>query len=194
MRGRVMARHLNLDGDEQADLAGHGGENRAMLVYQLASYRFWQEMFGDEPYQLGWFGENLTVEGLPDCEVCIGDRFRAGEALIEVTQPRVTCYRLGIRTGRPDMPSLFVKHERPGFYVRVLEEGTIGARDRIELVGSAPTRVSVAFIDKLLYSGEHPEGDLRAALSVDALSEGWKGSFRQLLKAQEQGPVAGNRG
>ena len=194
VHGRVVARRLDLDGDEQADLAGHGGENRAMLVYQLDSYRFWQQMFGDAPYAMGWFGENLTVEGLPDCEVCIGDRFRVGEALVEVTQPRVTCYRLGIRTGRPEMPSLFVKHGRPGFYVRVLEEGTIGAEDRIELVGSAPTQMSVASIDKLLYLGEHPAEDLKSALSIGALSEGWKGSFRQLLQAHERGSVVGNPG
>ena len=194
VHGRVMARHLDLDGDEQADLAGHGGENRAMLVYQLASYRFWQEMFGDDPYELGWFGENLTVEGLPDCEVCIGDRFRVGEALIEVTQPRVTCYRLAIRTGRPEMPSLFVKHGRPGFYVRVLEEGTIGARDRIELVGSAPTLMTVTATDRLLFFGEHSADDLRAALSIGALSQGWKGSFQALLEAQQAGPIVGNPG
>ncbi len=194
VHGRVMARHLDLDGDEQADLAGHGGENRAMLVYQLASYRFWQEMFGDDPYELGCFGENLTVEGLPDCEVCIGDRFRVGEALIEVTQPRVTCYRLAIRTGRPEMPSLFVKHGRPGFYVRVLEEGTIGARDRIELVGSAPPLMTVTATDRLLFFGEHPADDLKAALSISALSQGWKGSFQALLEAQQAGPIVGNPG
>ncbi len=189
-----MARHLDLDGDEQADLAGHGGENRAMLVYQLDSYRFWQQMFGDGPYAMGWFGENLTVEGLPDHEVCVGDRFRIGEALVEVTQPRVTCYRLGMRTGRPEMASLFVKHGRPGFYVRVLEEGTIGADDRIELVGEAREPMTVTSIDKLLYLEDHPAGDLRRALSIDALSEGWKGSFRQLLEAQKNGPMTGNLG
>ena len=194
VHGRVMARHLDLAGDEQADLVGHGGENRAMLVYQLDSYRFWQQMFGDDPYQPGWFGENLTVEGLPDCEVCIGDRFRVGEALIEVTQPRVTCYRLAIRTGRPDMPSLFVKHGRPGFYVRILEEGTIGAHDRIELVGNAPTLMTVTATDRLLFFGEHPADDLKAALSISALSQGWKGSFQSLLEAQQQGPIVGNPG
>jgi MOSC domain-containing protein YiiM len=150
VRGRVMARHLNLDGDGQADLNGHGGENRAMLVYQVDSYRYWQQLLGDAPYEMGWFGENLTVEGLADTEVCIGDRFRIGDALVEVTQPRVTCYRLGVRTGRAEMPSLLVQHGRPGFYVRVLEEGAIGASDPIELTKHHPAQMSVTSVDQLL--------------------------------------------
>lgn len=104
-----MARRLNLDGDGQADLIGHGGENRAMLVYQIESYQYWQQLLGDAPYEMGRFGENLTVEGLADRDVCIGDQFRIGKAIVEVTQPRVTCYRLGIRMNRPDMPSLLVR-------------------------------------------------------------------------------------
>jgi len=192
VQGRVMARHLNLDGDGQADLAGHGGENRAILIYQLESYRYWQQLFGDAPYEMGWFGENLTVEGLADNEVCIGDRFRIGEAMVEVTQPRVTCYRLGIRTGRPEMPSLVVQHGRPGFYVRVVAEGTIGANDPIELVSSNQAKMSVSSVDQLLYLGKHPADELERALSIDALSEGWKGSFRELLNAQRQGQLIGN--
>jgi len=109
VQGRVMARRLNLDGDGQADLIGHGGENRAMLVYQIESYQYWQQLLGDAPYEMGRFGENLTVEGLADRDVCIGDQFRIGKAIVEVTQPRVTCYRLGIRMNRPDMPSLLVR-------------------------------------------------------------------------------------
>jgi ferredoxin-NADP reductase/MOSC domain-containing protein YiiM len=194
VQGRVMARKLNLDGDGQADLIGHGGENRAMLIYQLDSYHYWQQLLKEKPYEMGWFGENLTVEGLPDSEVCVGDRFRIGEALVEVTQPRVTCYRLGIRTGRPEMPSLVVQHGRPGFYVRILEEGTIGANDPIELVTSNQARMSVTSVDQLLYLGKHPTDELQRALSIDALSEGWKGSFRELLNAQHNGPLVGNPG
>jgi ferredoxin-NADP reductase/MOSC domain-containing protein YiiM len=194
VEGRVMARRLNLDGDGQADLIGHGGENRAIMIYQIESYQYWQRLLGDQAYEMGWFGENLTVDGLADSEVCIGDRFRIGEAVVEVTQPRVTCYRLGIRTRRPEMPSLVVQHGRPGFYVRVLEEGTIGASDPIELVGNNQSRMSVASIDQLLYLGQHPADELERALSIDALSEGWKGSFRELLNAQRSGQLVGNPG
>lgn len=193
-QGRVMARRLNLDGDGQADLRGHGGENRAMLVYQLESYRYWQQFLEEAPYEMGRFGENLTVEGLADAEVCVGDRFRIGEALVEVTQPRVTCYRLGIRMSRPEMPSLLVQHGRPGFYVRVLEEGTIGAGDLIEFVSRDDAKMSVGEIDRLLYLGEHPIDKLEQALSIPALSEGWKWSFRELLDAQRKGDLLGNPG
>ena len=194
VQGRVMARRLNLDGDGQADLIGHGGENRAMLVYQIESYQYWQQLLGDAPYEMGRFGENLTVEGLADRDVCIGDQFRIGKAIVEVTQPRVTCYRLGIRMNRPDMPSLLVRHGRPGFYVRVLVEGSIGADDRIELVSKNDLKMSVVDVDQLLYLGKHPIEDLERALSIGALSEEWKGSFRELLLAQREGRLVGNPG
>ena len=119
-RGRAMVRRLNIDGDGQGDLSGHGGEQRAVLVYQLESYRHWQEHFGRDDLDPGQFGENFTVDGLPDDEVCIGDRYRIGEAEFEVTQPRVTCYRVGMRLGEPEMPALLVAHHRPGFYLRVI--------------------------------------------------------------------------
>ncbi|HXW80120.1 MAG TPA: MOSC domain-containing protein, partial [Acidimicrobiales bacterium] len=118
--GPVMARRLNLDGDGQGDLAGHGGEQRAVLVYQLSSYRYWQQQLGRDDFVYGQFGENLTVEGLDDDAVCIGDRYRVGDALFEVTQPRVTCYRVGLRMNEPRMAALMVSHHRPGFYMRVL--------------------------------------------------------------------------
>ena len=124
-----MVRRLNIDGDRQGDLAGHGGEQRAVLVYQIASYRFWEKELGRSGFTFGQFGENLTVEGLPDDEVCIGDRYRIGGAVFEVTQPRVTCYRVGIRMDEPRMPALLVSSGRPGFYMRVLQEGEVGAGD-----------------------------------------------------------------
>src|SRR3954468_23344832 len=123
--GHVMVRRLNIDGDGQGDLAGHGGEHRAVMVYQLASYRHWETFLGRPLPDFGVFGENLTVDGLPDDEVCIGDRYRVGDALFEVTQPRVTCYRVAVRLGEPELPALLVSHHRPGFYLRVLREGTI---------------------------------------------------------------------
>ena len=117
--GRPMVRKLNIDGDGQADLAGHGGEQRAVFVYQMDSYHYWSHFLGRNDFSFGQFGENFTVAGLADDEVCIGDRYRIGDAVFEVTQPRVTCYRVGVRLNEPRMPALLVAHRRPGFYFRV---------------------------------------------------------------------------
>ncbi|WP_341871466.1 MOSC and FAD-binding oxidoreductase domain-containing protein [Neorhizobium petrolearium] len=190
--GRVMARQLNIDGDEQADLAGHGGEQRAVLVYQLQSYRFWEELLARAPMEPGQFGENLTVDGMPDDEVCIGDQYRIGQALFEVSQPRVTCHKLGVRLGRNDMPSLLVSHRRPGFYMRVIEEGELGVGDRIEKIASGPHAMTVASVNSLLYSPEHPEDQLQKAAKLEALSPGWRQSFEVLLAAS--GKSQGNPG
>ncbi len=141
--GRIMARWLNLDGDGQGDLQGHGGEHRAVMVYQLDSYRYWEKFLQRSGLEYGQFGENFTVDGLADNEVCIGDHYRIGGALFEVTQPRVTCYRVGIRMNDPQMPSLLVSHKRPGFYFRVLEEGEVGAGDEIVKVAEGPESVSI---------------------------------------------------
>jgi ferredoxin-NADP reductase/MOSC domain-containing protein YiiM len=183
--GRVVARRLNLDGDGQGDLAGHGGEHRAVMVYQLESYRYWEAYLQRRDFEFGQFGENLTVDGLPDNEVCIGDRYRIGGALFEVTQPRVTCYRVGIRMNNPQMPALLVSHKRPGFYCRVLEEGEIGPGDEIVKVLDGPERITVQEIDGLLYLPGRTPHQLRRALRIPALSAGWKGSFQSLLAAEE---------
>ena len=151
VQGRIAARRLNLDGDGQGDLAGHGGEHRAVMVYQMDAYRYWEAHLGRNDFSFGQFGENFTVDGLPDDEVCIGDRYRIGSALFEVTQPRVTCYRVGIRMEEPAMAALLVSHHRPGFYFRVLEEGEVGAGDEIVKVADGPERITVANIDALLY-------------------------------------------
>lgn len=189
--GRVKVRRLNIDGDGQGDLLGHGGENRAVMVYQLDSYRYWEEFLKRHDFEYGQFGENLTVEGLPDAEVCIGDRYRIGSALFEVTQPRVTCYRVGMRMGNPDLPSLLVSHKRPGFYFRVIQEGEVGAGDEIVKISDGPERVTVAEVDALLYLPGHPLDRLTRALNIPALSEGWKGSLRKLLLASGQEGNAG---
>ncbi|MEV7454226.1 MOSC domain-containing protein, partial [Streptomyces nigra] len=168
--GPVMARRLNLDGDGQGDLQGHGGEQRAVLVYQIESYRYWQRHLGRDDFAYGQFGENLTVEGLPDGEVCIGDRYRVGEAEFEVTQPRVTCYRVGLRLGVPEMPALLVAHHRPGFYLRVIREGLIQAGDPIVRTRTGPGALSVADVDALLYLPGRDPALLRRALAVPALS------------------------
>ena len=136
--GPQMVRRLNIDGDGQGDLAGHGGEQRAVLVYQVQSHQHWGRHFGRGDIGYGQFGENLTVDGLPDDEVCIGDRYRIGDAEFEVTQPRVTCYRVGLRLGEPELPALMVSHHRPGFYMRVLREGRIQAGDQIVKTRTGP--------------------------------------------------------
>jgi ferredoxin-NADP reductase/MOSC domain-containing protein YiiM len=188
--GPRTVRRLNIDGDGQGDTGGHGGEMRAVLVYQLDSYRHWQRHLGRDDLGYGQFGENLTVEGMPDHEVCIGDRYRIGTAEFEVTQPRVTCFRVGIRLGEPSMPSLLVAHRRPGFYMRVITEGAIQAGDLITKTAAGPRRVSVAAADALLYLPGRDLALMREALDVPALSPGWQGSFRSLLAEAEHGKDA----
>jgi ferredoxin-NADP reductase/MOSC domain-containing protein YiiM/ferredoxin len=181
VEGRITARRLNLDGDGQGDLAGHGGEHRAVMVYQMEAYRYWETHLGRSNFSYGQFGENFTVVGLPDDEVCIGDLYRIGSALFEVTQPRVTCYRLGIRMEEPSMASLLVSHHRPGFYLRVLEEGEVGAGDEITKVADGPEHVTVASVDALLYLPNRSRELLERSLRVPALSSGWETSFQALL-------------
>jgi ferredoxin-NADP reductase/MOSC domain-containing protein YiiM len=193
VQGRRMARRLNVDGDGQGDLQGHGGEHRAVFVYQIDSYRYWQAQLGRNDFVYGQFAENFTVDGLPDAEVCIGDHYRIGSALFEVTQPRVTCYRLGIRMNEPQMPALVVAHHRPGFYFRVLEEGEIEAGDEIVKVLAGPERLTVAEIDALLYLPGRDKSGLERALRVPALSAGWRSSLETLLEHDRQGgSTAGN--
>ncbi len=180
--GRRMVRKLDIAGDAQADLAGHGGEHRAVFVYQMDSYYYWERFLGRNDFTFGQFGENFTVEGLPDSEVCIGDRYRIGHAIFEVTQPRVTCYRVGIRMNEPRMPALLVAHHRPGFYFRVLQEGEVGAGDDIVKITDGPERMSVADVDALLYLPGHSSEQLQRALQIPALSKGWQSSFQAMLQ------------
>jgi ferredoxin-NADP reductase/MOSC domain-containing protein YiiM/ferredoxin len=190
--GPRMVRRLNIDGDGQGDLGGHGGEFRAVLVYQLHAYRHWADEFNRDDLTPGNFGENFTVDGLPDDEVCIGDRYRIGGAVFEVTQPRVTCYRVGLRLGQPRMPALLVAHHLPGFYLRVLTEGEVQAGDEITKLASGPEQVTVAEIDALLYLPSHSRANLQRALRIPLLSPGWKNSLRAL--ADQQGTASGNVG
>ena len=189
--GPRAVRKLNVDGDGQGDLAGHGGEQRAVFVYQIDSYRYWERELGRSDFVYGQFGENFTVEGLSDDEVCIGDRYRIGTAVFEVTQPRVTCYRVGIRMNDPRIPALLVSHRRPGFYFRVLEEGEVQAGDEIVKLASGPEQMTVAEVDALLYLPGHPRQQLLRALRIPALSPGWQASFRALLEGE---PGSGNAG
>jgi ferredoxin-NADP reductase/MOSC domain-containing protein YiiM len=191
---RCRVGRLNVEGDGQGDLAGHGGEHRAVFVYQIESYRYWQERLNRSDFVYGQFGENFTVEGLADDAVCIGDRFQIGTALFEVTQPRVTCFRVGIRMNEPRMASLLTSSGRPGFYFRVLREGGVSAGDQIVKVGEAAERMTVAEINALLYLPGHARESLERALRIEALSAGWRGSFEALLHGQENGEGQGNAG
>jgi MOSC domain-containing protein YiiM/ferredoxin-NADP reductase len=192
--GRCRVGRLNLEGDGQGDLAGHGGEQRAVYVYQIESYRYWQEQLKRTDFVHGQFGENFTIEGLPDDAVCIGDRYRIGSALFEVTQPRVTCYRVGIRMNEPRMPALLTSSGRPGFYLRVLQPGEVGTGDDVVKVGEATERMTVAEINALLYSPDHPRDRLERALRIDALSRGWRSSFEALLHGDTAAAGSGNAG
>src|SRR3954465_4756155 len=189
--GPRRVRKLNVAGDGRGGVGRPGGEHRAVFVYQLDSYRYWERELGRSDLVHGQFGENFTIQGLSDDEVCIGDRYRIGTAVFEVTQPRVTCYRVGIRMNDPRIPALLVSHRRPGFYFRVLDEGEGQAGDEIIKLASGPEQMPVAEVDGLLYLPGHGRQELLRALRIPALSPGWQASFRALL---EQEPGGGNAG
>jgi len=182
---------LSVDGDGQGDLAGHGGEQRAVFVYQIDSYRYWERELRRSDFVYGQFGENLTIEGLSDDEVCIGDRYQIGTAVFEVTQPRVTCYRVGIRLNDRRIPAMLVSHRRPGFYFRVVQEGEVQAGDEIVKLASGPEQMTVAEVDALLYLPGHPRQQVLRALRIPALSPGWQASFRALLEGETGSGNAG---
>lgn len=185
VEGPVMVRRINLDGDGQGDLAGHGGEQRAVMVYQTESYDFWKTYLNRDDLAPGHFGENFTVTGLADAEVCIGDRYRIGDAEFEVTQPRVTCFRVGLRLNEPEMPNLLVAQHRPGFYFRVITEGHVRAGDDIVRTRRGRHELSVADVDALLYLPDRNITQLRKIVDVPALSPGWQESFNEMLAAHE---------
>jgi ferredoxin-NADP reductase/MOSC domain-containing protein YiiM len=189
VQGPVMVRRLNIDGDGQGDLAGHGGEQRAVMVYQTESYDHWTTFLARDDLRPGRFGENFTVTGMTDSEVCIGDRYRIGEAEFEVTQPRVTCFRVGMRLGEPDMPNLLVAHHRPGFYFRVITEGRVRSGDAIVRTRRGRHELSVADVDALLYLPDRNIERVAKAVDVPALSPGWQQSFRDMLAAHAAAPT-----
>ncbi len=189
---RVMVRTTNLDGDEQADLENHGGIYRAAYAYSIENYGYWRRELGRADFTFGQFGENLTVEGMMEDDVHIGDVFRVGQALVEVTQPRPPCFKLGIKMGMARFPKMLLASGRVGFYLRVLEEGEIGAGEAFELLKSDPERVSVREMSHLLYfDRENLEGAKRA-LRVTALSPGWRDSFEERLS--KAGVIDGHDG
>ena len=181
VEGRVMLGTLNLDGDGQADLVGHGGIYKAAYAYSIENYEYWKRELGRADLAFGQFGENFTVEGMTEDEVHIGDAFRVGDALVEVTQPRVPCYKLGIKMGLRGFEKMFLASYRVGFYLRVLQEGEVGAGDVLYRVRTNPERITVREMCRLLYfDPENLEG-ARKALRIRALSPGWRQSFEERL-------------
>ncbi|MEO8413270.1 MAG: MOSC and FAD-binding oxidoreductase domain-containing protein [Ginsengibacter sp.] len=194
IEGKRHVGKLNIEGDAQSDLQAHGGEHRAVFVYQKDSYDYWKKKLHLEGLRYGQFGENLTVEGLPDNEVCIGDKFQIGTVVLEVTQPRVTCYKVAFSIGVPEMPALLVSHKRPGFYCRVIREGDMEAGDEIVKLSGGKEEMTIVEVDGLLYGNVHPADRLLRALDIEALSGGWRSSFQALYQAAVLGTSSGNAG
>jgi len=181
VHGRVMLRTLNLDGDGQADLKGHGGIHKAAYTYSTENYDYWKRELGRTDFTFGQFGENFTVEEMLDAAIHVGDVFRVGTALVEVTQPRVPCFKLGIKMGLAPFPKMFLASGRPGFYLRVLEEGEVGAGDVIERITIDSERMTVREVCHLLYFDPKNVEGARKALRIQALSPGWRQSFEERL-------------
>lgn len=179
--GRAMLRTTNLDGDGQADLENHGGIDRAAYAYSIQNYDHWRRELGWNEFAFGQFGENFTVEGMMENDVHIGDVFRVGDALVEVSQPRPPCFKLGIKMGMAGFPKQFLASGRVGFYLRVLEEGEVGAGDVFERVESDPERMTVREMSRLLFFEPKNLEGAKRALRVRALSPGWRDSFEERL-------------
>ena len=180
--GRVMLRTLNLDGDRQADLSVHGGPDKAVYAYPSEHYDFWKRELPDMDLPWGMFGENFTTTGLFENEINIGDRFRIGSAEVMVTQPRMPCYKLGIRFGRTDIIKRFLVSERTGFYFSVLKEGEVGAGDEFELIGKNASGVRVVDVTRLYSSDKRNADLLRRAIANEALPESWRSYFHKRLE------------
>jgi ferredoxin-NADP reductase/MOSC domain-containing protein YiiM/predicted pyridoxine 5'-phosphate oxidase superfamily flavin-nucleotide-binding protein len=193
VEGRVKLCRLNLDGDGQADLWGHGGAFRAIYVYTVENYKYWANELGRSDFTHGQYGENFTVEGMLEDDICIGDVFRVGGALVEVTQPRIPCYKLAIRMGIDGFQNQFLKSGRVGFYCRILEEGEVGAGDFLELVHRESNGMTVREVSDLLFFDKSNLDGTEQALSIPALSHGWKGSFEERLSKAEDSARKGFR-
>jgi len=180
--GRVMLRTLNLDGDRQADLSVHGGPSKAVYAYPSEHYDYWKLELPEMKLPWGMFGENFTTAGLFESEINVGDKFRVGSATVMATEPRMPCYKLGIRFGRPDIVKRFLASERTGFYFAVLQEGEVRAGEPIELTEKSKDSLKVSDITALYTREKHNVGLLRRAIEVEALPESWRGYFRNRLE------------
>jgi MOSC domain-containing protein YiiM len=186
VRGPVMMRQLDLDGDEQADLSVHGGPNKAVYAYPSEHYSFWKKEFPEMDLPWGMFGENLTTEGLTEKDANIGDHYRLGQAVVMVTQPRLPCFKLGLKFGRDDILKRFMESGRSGFYFSVLEEGVVEAGNTIEKIHQDKNKISVADINHLYVHGGEGSPLLRRAVRVEALPEGMRNYLRKQLHSIER--------
>jgi MOSC domain-containing protein YiiM len=183
--GRIAVNQFNLAGDQQVDLVNHGGEHKAVYGFASDHYAFWKQKLNQSEFPYGKFGENLTIEGLDESTLCIGDQLHVGESVLEITQPRVPCFKLGLAFNRDDMPRLFVEHAATGIYFRVIETGSVATGDRVSLKQSHPAKVSVqqlfkAYFDKSLDESKK-QAVMRQALAIDALSIEWREKLESRL-------------
>jgi MOSC domain-containing protein YiiM len=190
VQGRVRAARLNLEGDGQADLTVHGGEDKAVYAYPAEHYPAWNQELGEKGLPFGWFGENFTVEGMMEEEIRIGDVFRIGTAQFQVSQPRTPCHKLEAKSGRPGFARRFVLSGRSGFYLRVLEEGEVGAGDAVERIRRDPIPLTLREVNDLAYAETDVDLDsLSKAARIESLSLGWRKRFQQRLARAGAGPV-----
>jgi MOSC domain-containing protein YiiM len=190
VEGRIRLRPLNLDGDRQADLSVHGGAAKAVYAYPLEHYGFWRDELGED-LRFGTFGENLTVERLPlEEEAAVGDRFRIGTAELVVTQPRLPCYKLGLRFGREDMVKRFLASRRTGYYLAVEVEGDVGAGDRVEMLARHPARIPVAEITRVYAIDRDDVATIERLVALDALPEDWRRYFEKQLTKKIAAAIA----
>ena len=188
--GRVMLRTLNLEGDRQADLAVHGGPSKAVYAYPSEHYEYWRDELPEVKLPWGMFGENFTTAGLSESELNVGDKFRVGSAVVMVTEPRMPCYKLGIKFGRSDIVKRFLASERTGFYFAVLQEGEVGMGDPMELIERSKDSLKISDVTALYTHEKHNTGLLRRAIEVETLPDSWKSYFRhRLAKLTESSQV-----
>lgn len=193
IEGRIMLRTLNLDGDKQADLTVHGGPDKAVYAYPIEHYEFWCKVYPDMEMPNGMFGENFTIEGLMESEVSVGDAFEIGSSKVVATQPRMPCYKLGVKFGRMDVLKKFLASGRSGIYFKVLEEGEVGAGDLIVRIKNDTNRVGIGDIVRLYASDREDINAMRRAVKVEALPEGWRDYFLEQIRRVEKNQTKSKR-
>ena len=193
IEGRIMLRKLNLDGDKQADLTVHGGPDKAVYAYPIEHYEFWRKVYPDMEMPNGMFGENFTIEGLMESEVSVGDAFEIGSSKVVATQPRMPCYKLGVKFGRMDVLKKFLASGRSGIYFKVLEEGEVGAGDLIVRIKNDTNRVGIRDIVRLYASDREDINAMRRAVKVEALPEGWRDYFLEQIRRVEKNQTKSKR-
>jgi MOSC domain-containing protein YiiM len=191
--GRIMLRTLNLDGDKQADLTVHGGPDKAVYAYPIEHYEFWRKVYPDMEMPNGMFGENFTIEGLMESEVSLGDSFEIGSSKVIATQPRMPCYKLGVKFGRMDVLKKFLASGRSGIYFKVLEEGEVGAGDPIIQIKKDTNQVGITDIVRLYSSDREDIEMMRRAVKVEALPEGWRDYFLEQIRRVEKAQTRSKR-